>query len=146
LGRGAGLEVAVEHRDSWERLKSLFDEAVQVEPERRERFVAERCGDGAGLRADLEALLRAHDDAEGLLGVGDAGSQTATTIGGAARDVGTTIGPYKLFQRVGEGGFGVVYMAERQSPIVRKVALKVIKHGMDTAQVVARFEALGGEE
>ena len=127
----------MEQRDSWERLQSGFDEAVQLEPERRERFVAEHCGDGEGLRAQLEALLRAHDDA---------GSQTADTIGGVAPEVGTTIGPYKLLQRTGEGGSGVVSMAERQSPIVRKVALEVIKHGMDTAQVVARFEALGGRE
>src|SRR5208282_155475 len=54
---------------------------------------------------------------------------------------GTHIGPYKLLQKIGEGGMGVVYMAEQEEPVRRKVALKIIKPGMDTAQVIARFEA-----
>ena len=54
---------------------------------------------------------------------------------------GTRIGPYKLLQQIGEGGMGVVYMAEQQEPVRRKVALKIIKPGMDTKQVIARFEA-----
>ena len=54
---------------------------------------------------------------------------------------GTTIGPYKLLEHIGEGGFGVVFMAEQTRPVRRKVALKVLKPGMDTRQVVARFEA-----
>src|SRR5207247_2848703 len=54
---------------------------------------------------------------------------------------GTVIGPYKLLEQIGEGGFGVVYMAEQQQPVRRKVALKVIKPGMDSKQVIARFEA-----
>src|SRR5205823_7210567 len=56
-------------------------------------------------------------------------------------DLGTVIGPYKLLEQIGEGGFGVVFMAEQIQPIRRKVALKVIKPGMDTRRVVARFEA-----
>ena len=52
---------------------------------------------------------------------------------------GTTIGSYKILQQIGEGGFGVVYMAEQQEPVVRKVALKIIKPGMDTNEIVARF-------
>src|SRR6204780_2647886 len=55
--------------------------------------------------------------------------------------VGSVIGPYKLLQQIGEGGFGVVYMAEQETPVRRVVALKVIKPGMDTAQVIARFES-----
>ena len=54
---------------------------------------------------------------------------------------GTRIGPYKLLQKIGEGGFGIVYMAEQDKPVHRRVALKIIKPGMDSAQVVARFEA-----
>src|SRR5207247_8302740 len=54
---------------------------------------------------------------------------------------GSTIGPYKLLQQIGEGGMGVVYMAEQTEPVRRKVALKIIKPGMDSAQVIARFEA-----
>src|SRR5436309_8527741 len=56
-------------------------------------------------------------------------------------DVGATIGPYKLLQRLGEGGFGTVFLAEQRAPMVRRVALKIIKRGMDTRQVIARFEA-----
>src|SRR5207344_296299 len=58
-----------------------------------------------------------------------------------SEDVGTQIGPYKLLEQIGEGGFGVVFMAEQQRPLHRKVALKILKRGMDTRQVVARFEA-----
>src|SRR4051812_1344248 len=70
--------------------------------------------------------------------------QLAATVDGAlppAEQPGTVIGRYKLLQLIGEGGFGAVYMAEQREPVVRKVALKVIKWGMDTKQVIARFEA-----
>ncbi|MEZ6121105.1 MAG: protein kinase [Pirellulaceae bacterium] len=75
---------------------------------------------------DLEHSAFAQDVAES-----DSGRQ----------DIGRIIGHYKLLERIGEGGFGVVYMAEQQTPVVRKVALKIIKRGMDSKQVVARFEA-----
>ncbi|HXY37396.1 MAG TPA: protein kinase, partial [Planctomycetaceae bacterium] len=66
----------------------------------------------------------------------------ATLIGDALPEqVGSFIGPYKLLQRIGEGGFGVVYMAEQEKPVRRVVALKIIKPGMDTGQVIARFES-----
>ena len=68
----------------------------------------------------------------------DAPAATATA---ARRAPGTVIGPYKLLEQIGEGGFGVVFMAEQTQPVRRKVALKIIKPGMDTRQVVARFEA-----
>src|SRR6185312_14331551 len=67
-------------------------------------------------------------------------SRTIDYMGSAER-VGATIGRYKLLERIAEGGFGVVYMAEQQHPVRRRVALKVIKPGMDTRQVIARFEA-----
>jgi hypothetical protein len=68
--------------------------------------------------------------------------QTRSVDGGSAGEgPGVTIGRYKLLERIGEGGFGVVYMAEQQQPVRRKVALKILKPGMDTRQVLARFEA-----
>src|SRR5262249_10355163 len=82
----------------------------------------------------VETLLRAHADAAGFL-------QATLTAAPAQEGPGTTIGRYKLLQQIGEGGFGVVYMAEQVEPVRRKVALKVIKLGMDTKQVVARFES-----
>jgi serine/threonine protein kinase len=72
---------------------------------------------------------------------------TSTIVGGAEgatlprERVGSVIGPYKLLQQLGEGGFGIVYMAEQEKPVRRVVALKIIKPGMDTAQVIARFES-----
>ena len=71
------------------------------------------------------------------------GPDFAATLGAAppAERAGATIGRYKLLERIGEGGFGVVYMAEQLTPVRRKVALKVIKPGLDTRQVIARFEA-----
>src|SRR5207302_1565337 len=68
-------------------------------------------------------------------------SAAATDVPTLAEGAGTVIGPYKLMEQIGEGGFGVVFMAEQQQPIRRKVALKVLKPGMDTRQVIARFEA-----
>ncbi len=73
----------------------------------------------------------------------DRAAEVATTVAAPAptEGLGTTIGPYKLLQVIGEGGFGVVYMAEQEQPVRRRVAMKVIKLGMDTKQVIARFEA-----
>ncbi len=84
-------------------------------------------------------LLNAHERAgHFLLGTPDAGHTNDQTIREAP---GTVIGPYKLLEQIGEGGMGVVFMAEQQEPVRRKVALKLIKPGMDTRQVIARFEA-----
>src|SRR5207253_6768877 len=88
----------------------------------------------------VEALLRAYDDAGSFM-QGPAPAGAGTVDEPLTERPGTVIGPYKLLEQIGEGGFGVVFMAEQQHPVRRKVALKVIKPGMDTRQVVARFEA-----
>jgi serine/threonine protein kinase/tetratricopeptide (TPR) repeat protein len=125
----------------WERLKELFDEAVLLAPAEWKQFIDERCGADAKLKERLQGLLSAHEAATEFL-VHPTGPDSVTRSAGVAgQEPGSLIGPYKLLQRIGEGGFGVVYMAEQQRPIVRRVALKIIKHGMDTRQVVARFEA-----
>src|SRR6185369_3968813 len=82
----------------------------------------------------VETLLRAHDAAGGFL-------QSTVAVEPPHEGPGTIIGRYKLLQQIGEGGFGVVYMAEQLEPVRRKVALKIIKAGMDTKEVVARFES-----
>jgi WD40 repeat protein/serine/threonine protein kinase len=102
-------------------------------------FLDQACGSNAELRARIEELLRAHRDAGGFMG-GD-GRQQATCEHSIAERAGSVIGPYKLLEQIGEGGFGVVFMAEQQMPLRRKIALKVLKPGMDTRQVIARFEA-----
>ena len=119
----------------------LFDAALELPPERRVAYVQEACAGDDTLRDRVEALLRAYDSAGTFmdsLAVGP--RQEAVPVKPAAQP-GDRIGRYKLLQQIGEGGCGVVYMAEQEEPVRRKVALKVIKLGMDTRQVIARFEA-----
>jgi WD40 repeat protein/serine/threonine protein kinase len=109
---------------------AIFKAAVKLAPEGRAAYLDETCGAEPELRREVESLLRAHDASISFL------PDCPITEG-----AGTVIGPYKLLQQIGEGGMGVVYMAEQQEPVRRKVALKIIKPGMDSRQVIARFEA-----
>ncbi|MHC4407610.1 MAG: serine/threonine-protein kinase, partial [Planctomycetota bacterium] len=116
------------------RTEEIFDEALRKEGEAaRSAFLDGACGIDADLRTRVDALLRAHDEAGEFL-------QSPATAA-AFEGPGTQIGRYKLLQLIGEGGMGAVYMAEQLEPVRRKVALKIIKLGMDTKQVIARFEA-----
>jgi serine/threonine protein kinase/tetratricopeptide (TPR) repeat protein len=117
------------------RLSDIFDSALQKRSDaERAAFLEGACGSDADLRGRVETLLRAHDAADGFL-------QSRVDVEPPQVGPGTVIGRYKLLQQIGEGGFGVVYMAEQIEPVRRKVALKIIKLGMDTRQVVARFES-----
>src|SRR5262249_16510035 len=120
--------------------KSLFLEAIEMAAAERAAFLDQACGGNSSLRAEVEALLQAHETSLGLL---DAPEAAAPTIDhpGLTEQPGALIGPYKLLQQIGEGGMGTVWMAEQTRPMRRKVALKIIKPGMDTRQVLARFEA-----
>jgi eukaryotic-like serine/threonine-protein kinase len=127
-----------------DRVEALFA-AILEKPTRAERaaYLEGACGADHALRERLEALLAAHDASDG---VPDAPTPTPTTVLPPLTETltekpGTVIGPYKLLQQIGEGGMGVVYMAEQQEPVRRKVALKIIRPGMDSHQVIARFEA-----
>ena len=106
-------------------------------PEERARYLDEACRDKPELRQQVEALLRAHDQAGGFLEVKEPERNTDAFEEGP----GTVIGRYKLLEEIGEGAFGRVFMAEQTEPVYRKVALKIIKAGMDTRQVIARFES-----
>ena len=122
-----------------ERLIQIFDEA-QARPagRERERFVAEACRDDPELKEQVLSLLESDDEA----GSGDFLTNTLfTSTDPMNEQLGDVIGRYKLLEKIGEGGCGVVYVAEQTQPVRRRVALKVIKLGMDTKQVVARFEA-----
>jgi eukaryotic-like serine/threonine-protein kinase len=121
--------------------EAVFNVARKIpSAEARRDYLAQVCGDEVSLRARVEALLWAHEQdlpflppaAAGLLGPAEEP---------AAEGPGVTLGPYKLLEQLGEGGFAFVFMAEQHHPVRRKVALKVLKPGMDTRQVVARFEA-----
>jgi serine/threonine protein kinase len=127
---------ATNHAD---REKELFEQALDL-PSATERtaFLKNACGQDAELLARLEALLRAHETAEGFLPDHPAGQILAIPL---SEKGGDRIGRYKLLEKIGEGGMGVVYMAEQEEPVRRRVALKIIKLGMDTRSVVARFEA-----
>ena len=105
-----------------------------------ESYLTEACAGDSSLRQQVELLLQAHADGSGIL---DRAAQpdSLTIDQPIAEKAGTVIGPYKLLQKIGEGGFGVVYMADQTDPVKRRVALKIIKPGMDTRQVIARFEA-----
>jgi len=130
----------------------LFREVLQraTGPE-REAFVNQACAGNEALRARLEALLQAHESPDPFVEppAGDflkepaipSTQQTTTLSAPVTEKAGDKVGHYKLLQQIGEGGCGVVYMAEQAEPIRRRVAFKVIKLGMDTKQVVARFEA-----
>src|SRR5262245_38510783 len=117
----------------------IFNGARQIAtPEKRLAYLEETCGqDPAAMHRILE-LLRFFDEEKSFLEVSPV-ARSATQSWGEGP--GSVIGPYKLLEQIGEGGFGVVFMAEQQQPVRRKVALKVIKPGMDSRQVVARFEA-----
>ena len=134
-------------KSRWERTKELLDAALSIPETQRAEFLATACAGDEALRAELESLLRAHANADGFLRSGDAGAvATIRPIALRIADTpiegpGDRIGRYKLLQSIGEGGFGEVFMAEQLEPIRRMVALKIIKAGMDTKEVIARFEA-----
>ncbi len=125
--------------------RAIFLEAVeQTSPQNRAEFLDRACEGSPDLRARVERLIKSHEqlgtfhDNPGLAADTDTRHLTPDTL---LESPGTVIGPYKLLQQIGEGGMGVVFMAEQSEPIQRTVALKIIKPGMDTRQVIARFEA-----
>jgi len=127
--------------------ESIFFAALErAEPDDRSRYVAEACAGDAELRRRVDRLLRAHPAVGSFLeppvavGIAADGAEAATDVTPSpCVDPGTMIGPYKLLQQIGEGGMAVVFLAEQSRPIRRKVALKLIKPGMDSRQVIARF-------
>jgi WD40 repeat protein/serine/threonine protein kinase len=121
--------------------RDLFEAALDVPPQDRAAYLDGACGSDAALRQRLEALLSKQDRAGNFLELPVVAPLATLDEPSFIERAGTTIGPYKLLQQIGEGGFGIVFMAEQQEPIRRKVALKIIKPGMDSRQVIARFEA-----
>ena len=123
------------------RVRSIFLAAVEDHaPERWENYLENACRGEPELRQRVEVLLRGHERANDILDDVRAAPVPATPPS-IVEGPGTLVGPYKLLEQIGEGGFGVVFMAEQQHPVRRKVALKIVKPGMETRQVVARFEA-----
>jgi serine/threonine protein kinase/tetratricopeptide (TPR) repeat protein len=124
-----------------QKARSLFLAAVEnVAPEQWGAFLEDACAGDQDLRRRVELLLQAHQASNSLID-GPAPDVVATIDDPITERPGTVIGPYKLMEQIGEGGMGLVFVAEQTHPVRRKVALKVIKPGMDTRHVVARFEA-----
>src|SRR5260370_25822777 len=111
---------------------AIFDAAIELPPERRVAYVQEACAGDDPLRQRVEALLRAHRSAETFMDSPAVDPRRETPVVKPAERPGDRIGRYKLLEQIGEGGCGVVYMAEQTEPVRRRVALKVIKLGMDT--------------
>jgi serine/threonine protein kinase len=118
-------------------IEAIFSKALEIpSAEARAAYLDRACAADPELRRQVESLIDVHDRAGRFLA-----SPTVSFESGSPELVGSTIGPYKLMEQIGEGGMGVVYVAEQTQPVRRKVALKIIKPGMDTKQVIARFEA-----
>src|SRR5262245_61934545 len=121
-------------------LETVFSAALAMQsPEERAAYLEQACAGNEDLRRSAERLLNAYPVVGRFLEPPSA--DKATDSPPITERPGTIIGPYKLLQQIGEGGMGVVFMAEQTEPIQRTVALKIIKPGMDTRQVIARFEA-----
>jgi len=127
----------------FQRVEALFQTAADLPAEQRQAFLNKECDGDGDLQSRVQRLLDRLDQETSLTSP----LADRNRVGGATHAVAITEGPgtvidrYKLLQVIGDGGFGTVYMAEQQKPVVRKVALKIIKLGMDTREVVARFEA-----
>src|SRR5580658_8089294 len=120
----------------------IFAAALDVPDEEQEAFVRQRCAGDEVLFRKVQALLKTHRSADDFLDRPLTRGRLEQSVGAIIGEkVGDRIGRYKLLQQIGEGGWGVVFMAEQEEPVRRKVALKVVKPGMDTKNVIARFEA-----
>jgi serine/threonine protein kinase len=121
--------------------RDIFHAALAIDgAAQRARYLDRVCAGDAALREHLEGLLEMHGQLGSFLEAPAAGLLSTVDEVPVGERPGTVIGSYKLLEQIGEGGFGVVFMAEQQQPLRRKVALKVLKPGMDSRQVVARFE------
>ena len=121
----------------------VFEAALQLPARERAAYLDRTCAGDAVLRSRVQGLLGAFDRAGGFLNQPAVSTTAGTMVVSLppAEKPGDRIGRYKLLERIGEGGCGVVYMAEQEEPVHRRVALKLIKPGMDTKSVIARFEA-----
>ena len=123
--------------------QAIFEVARNIDStEARETYIHQMCGEDLALEQRVKALLQAYEESESFLESPPSELELAATrFEPVSEQVGTQIGPFKLLQQIGEGGMGIVYMAEQTVPVQRRVALKIIKPGMDTRTVIARFEA-----
>ena len=123
-------------------IEKIYHTALEKEPGgERSAFIAAACEENPELQAKVEALLETNEEVGDFLAASPIAGDITLEASPLTEEPGTIIGRYKLLERIGEGGFGVVWAAQQKDPVKRRVALKIIKLGMDTRQVVARFEA-----
>jgi serine/threonine protein kinase/tetratricopeptide (TPR) repeat protein len=122
--------------------EEIFNRALELkDSDKRAAYLDDACAGDERLRAEVDALLRWDSEAGGFMDLPDRDPNITQDAPPVPDMTGTEIGRYKLLEKIGEGGMATVYMAEQRHPICRRVALKIIKLGMDTKQVIARFEA-----
>jgi eukaryotic-like serine/threonine-protein kinase len=123
--------------------REIFFEALEIAtPEARAAYLQGACGRDVTLRRKVDELLKEHFSNDSLLAGSALEGERNTVIESLIQEApAQMIGRYKLLEKIGEGGFGDVWMAEQREPVKRRVALKIIKLGMDSRQIVARFEA-----
>ena len=120
--------------------EAIFHAAGDIpDPDRRREYIRQACGGDEARIAHVEALLAAAGRPDSLLDLPAPGIPVATVDLPTTESPGTVIGPYKLIEQVGEGGMGMVWMAQQTQPVKRLVAVKLIKAGMDSKQVIARL-------
>lgn len=128
--------------------RDLFIAALQLNTcEKRAAYLKEACGTDRERRQRIEKLLQQHEESESFLNPGDVERTAAFELHTSLRSdplsleqAGDQIGPFKLLQKLGDGGMGTVWVAEQEKPVKRRVALKLVKAGMDSAEVLRRFE------
>ncbi len=132
--------------ERWQRLASILDDALDLPPERRDAFLDTACPDDPDLRAEIEALIEADEEAGGFLDDSAAGfAQTLLedlerVTAGPQPEYGEPVGPYRIVEALGQGGMGTVYLAERaDGQFEQRVALKLIRPGMDRREILRRF-------
>src|ERR1039458_4924814 len=130
-GQEAYPTMQAEH---WQQIEDLYQATVAQPPEHRAEFIEQACPGDPQLRAEVETLLKNAGERTSFLG-------GLLTFGPSEADAGAVIGAYHLLQLIGQGGMGEVWLAEQKQPVHRRVAIKLIKAGMDTREVVARFES-----
>jgi non-specific serine/threonine protein kinase/serine/threonine-protein kinase len=124
----------VETKQEWQRIKALFGAALERTPAERAGFLREACGEDESVREEVESLLRAHDSVGGML---EHSPNPPLPVAVKTR----SIGPYRLLEKIGEGGMGQVWLAEQSAPLQRRVALKLIRWGIHENSLIRRFQA-----
>jgi serine/threonine protein kinase len=125
-----------------DQMREIFLAALRLPAEQRDAYLQEVCPGVADLRERIKRLLRAHEELGSIVDAGESPTSSPTDSPAVAEQSGVVLaGRYKLVEEIGEGGMGTVWMAQQQEPVRRLVAVKLIKAGMDSRQVLARFEA-----